>query len=339
MNRTVTQSMRDVDVVILVIEAMHFDERDKHGRQASACGETAVILAINKVDRLADKSQMLPFLEKMAKEFAFAAIVPISAERGTQLPASDSSTVRPYLPQKPPLFSEDEVTDRSERFIAAELVREKLFRLLGEEIPYSTSVVIDQFTTEGELRKIHASIIVDKPNQKAIVIGKGGEKLKLIATTARKDMEESFGGKVYLKVWVKVKSGWADDARVLKTLGMRINSRLTHKLMTADKQRQDAQPAFILHTYPYRETSLMVEAFTRNFGRVPLLAKGAKRPKSALKRTIAGISAVATQLGREIGIAHVAQGGMARRPHAAAGDGPDLRFLPQRIADAPVASQ
>jgi GTP-binding protein Era len=142
----------------------------------------------------------------------------VSAERGTQLSAL-IDTIRPYLPQNPPLFSEDEATDRDERFIAAELVREKLFRLLGEEIPYSTSVIIEQFKMEGELRKIDASIIVDKANQKAIIIGKGGEKLKLIGTTARKDMEENFGGKVYLKIWVKVKSGWADDARVLKTLG------------------------------------------------------------------------------------------------------------------------
>lgn len=221
MNRTVTQSMRDVDVVILVIEALRFDDRDKlvtkllpvNNRQGKP-----VILVINKVDRLRDKSQLLPFLEKMAKEYTFAAIVPVSAEEGTQLPDL-INTIRLYLPQNPPVFGEDEVTDRSERFIAAELVREKLFRLLGEEIPYSTSVVIDQFTTEGELRKIHASIIVDKANQKAIVIGKDGEKLKVIGTQARKDMEKIFGSKVYLEVWVKVKSGWADDAQVLKNLG------------------------------------------------------------------------------------------------------------------------
>lgn len=217
MNRMVTQSMRDVDVVIFVVEAMHFDDRDKLVVNLLPA-DRPVILAVNKVDHLADKSRLLPFLEKMAKEFAFAAIVPISAEQGTQIPDLIRA-VRPYLPQNPPLFTEDEVTDRDERFIAAELVREKLFRLLGEEIPYSTSVVIDQFSVEGDLRKIHASIIVDKANQKAIVIGKGGEKLKLIATTARKDMEENFGGKVYLNVWVKVKSGWADDARVLRNLG------------------------------------------------------------------------------------------------------------------------
>ena len=217
MNRVVTQSIQDVDVVILVVEAMNFDERDKRVVKLLPVGKP-VILAINKIDRLADKSLLLPFLDKLANEFAFEAIIPLSAQKGIQLPDL-MRTVRPFLPERPPLFGEDEVTDRSERFIAAELIREKLFRLLGEELPYSTGVVIDEFTTEGELRKIHASIIVDKPNQKAIVIGQKGEKLKLIATTARKDMEESFGGKVYLKVWVKVKSGWADDAQILRTLG------------------------------------------------------------------------------------------------------------------------
>jgi len=217
MNRTVTQSMLDVDVVLFMIEAVRFDERDKLVVKLLPT-DRPVILVINKVDRLADKSRLLPFLEKMSKEFVFAAIVPVSAEKGTQLPEL-MGAIRPYLPQSPPLYGEDEVTDRSERFIAAELVREKLFRLMGEEIPYSTSVAIDQFTTEGELRKIHAAIIVDKANQKAIVIGKNGEKLKEIATQARKDMEKSFGGKVYLEVWVKVKSGWADDARALKSLG------------------------------------------------------------------------------------------------------------------------
>jgi GTP-binding protein Era len=213
--------MRDVDVVILVIEALRFDDRDKLVVKllpAMDSPDKPVILVVNKVDRLTDKSQLLPFLEKMAKEYAFAAIIPVSAEKGIQL-ADLIRTVRSYLPQNPPLFDENEVTDRSEQFIAAELVREKLFRKLGEEIPYSTSVIIDQFIMEGELRKIHASIIVDRSNQKAIVIGKDGEKLKLIATQARKDMEQNFGGKVFLKVWVKVKSGWADDARVLKSLG------------------------------------------------------------------------------------------------------------------------
>lgn len=217
MNRSVNQSMQGVDVVIFVIEAVRFDERDRLVLKLLPAG-TPVILVINKIDQLADKSRLLPFLEKMSKEFPFAAIVPVSAEQKIQL-AELISVIRSYLPENRPLFSEGEITDRSERFIAAELVREKLFRLLGEEIPYSTSVAIDKFTIEGDLRKIYACIIVDRINQKPIIIGKNGEKLKIIATQARKDMEKIFGGKVYLEIWVKVKSGWADDARMLKSLG------------------------------------------------------------------------------------------------------------------------
>ena len=217
MNRTVTKSMYGVDVVIFVIEALYFDERDEHVLKLLPV-DKPVILAINKVDRISDKSRLLPFLEKLSKVFSFSSMIPVSAERGAQTQELIQA-IRPYLPEGPPLFSKNEATDRSERFLAAELIREKLFRLLWDEIPYSTSVAIDQFTNESGLRKIHASIIVDRANQKAMIIGKNGEELKLIATQARIDMEKLFGGKVYLKVWVKIKSGWADDLRALKTLG------------------------------------------------------------------------------------------------------------------------
>ena len=182
MNRAVTQSMHDVDVVLFVIEAICFDERDAQVLKLLPV-DKPVILVINKVDRLADKSKLLPFLAKLSKEFAFSAMVPISAEHGTQLPEL-ICTIRPYLPESPFLFREDEITDRSERFIAAELVREKLFRLMWDEIPYSVSVAIDQFTVESGLRRIHASIIVDRANQKAMIIGKNGEELKAVATLA-----------------------------------------------------------------------------------------------------------------------------------------------------------
>ncbi len=217
MNRTVTKSMYGVDVVIFVIEALYFDDRDEHVLKLLPV-DKPVILAINKIDRISDKSRLLPFLEKLSKVFSFSSMIPVSAKRGTQAQELIQE-IRPYLPEGPPLFSKDEATDRSERFLAAELIREKLFRLLWDEIPYSTSVAIDQFTNESGLRKIHASIIVDRANQKAMIIGRNGEELKLIATQARIDMEKLFGGKVYLKVWVKIKSGWADDLRVLKTLG------------------------------------------------------------------------------------------------------------------------
>jgi len=154
----------------------------------------------------------------MAKQFDFAAMVPISAANKLQLP-SLLDTIRSFLPEHPPIYDVDEITDKSERFIAAEFVREKLFRLMGDEIPYSTSVVIEQFTEKEKIYEIHATILIDKSGQKAIIIGKNGETLKLIGSQARKDMEKVFGKKVFLQIWVKVRSGWADNAAVLRQLG------------------------------------------------------------------------------------------------------------------------
>ena len=217
MNRVVTQSMQDVNVILFVIEAMRFDERDMAALKILP-ENVPVILVVNKIDKLADKKLLLPFLSEVAQAFAFADIVPVSAMHKVQLPDL-LNVIRGYLPVSPPMFGQDEVTDRSERFIAGEFIREKLFRLVGDEIPYSTSVVVDQFKQEGELHKIYATILVEKPNQKAIIIGRKGEKLKQIATQARQDMELLLGGKVYLEVWVEVKSGWADSESVLRNLG------------------------------------------------------------------------------------------------------------------------
>lgn len=217
MNRVVTQSMQDVDVILFVIEAMHFDQRDVAALRILP-ENVPVILVINKIDKLADKNRLLPFLNDVAKAFKFAAIIPVSAMHKIQLPEL-LNTIRSYLSVNQPLYDKDEVTDRSERFIAGEFIREKIFRLIGDEIPYSTSVVVDQFKLEDNLHKIYATILVEKPNQKAIIIGKNGEKLKQIATQARKDMELLFGVKVYLEVWVKVKSGWKDNESVLRNLG------------------------------------------------------------------------------------------------------------------------
>ncbi len=217
MNRVVTQSVADVDVILFVIESMRYDERDQQVL-ALLPSDIPVILVINKIDRLANRNQLLPFLEQMAGEFQFAAIVPVSAAEKVQLQELVHST-RDLLSQGQPLFDEDEITDRSERFHTAELIREKLFRLIGEEIPYSTSVIIEQFKVEKNIYHINAAILVEKENQKGIIIGKNGEKLKLIASQARKDMEVFFGQKVFLEVWVKVRKGWADSAHVLKSLG------------------------------------------------------------------------------------------------------------------------
>ena len=217
MNRTVTQSLSDVDVALFVIESMRFDARDEKVL-ALLPRNCPVVLVINKTDKVSDKSTLLPFIEKVSASFPFAAIIPVSAKRDAQLPELVQE-IRRHLQEGEPIYGEDEITDRSERFLAAEIVREKVFRLLGDEIPYSISVEIEKFETEGELRRVYAAIIVDRDSQKPILIGKKGEKLKEIGTQARKDMEELFGLKVYLEVWVKVKSGWADDERAVKSLG------------------------------------------------------------------------------------------------------------------------
>lgn len=217
MNRTVTDTLQGIDVVLLVVEAMRFGPEDKKLLPLLP-KDLPVLLVINKVDLTKDKKELLPFIEQTSRLREFAAVVPVSAAKGTHV-SHLAETIKVHLPEAPALYGDDEVTDRSERFLAAELVREKLFRLLGEELPYASTVMVEKFETEGNLRRIHAAIVVDKPGHKAIVIGKGGLKLKEIGTQARLDMEKLFGGKVYLELWVRVKSGWADSQRALKSLG------------------------------------------------------------------------------------------------------------------------
>ncbi|MBI3525835.1 MAG: GTPase Era [Betaproteobacteria bacterium] len=217
MNRNVTQALAEVDVIICVVEAGRCGPADRAIFKLLP-RERPVLLAINKIDKLADKAKLLPFIARMAQEYSFAEIVPLSAQQGG---GTDQliQTAAQYLPLAAPVFGEEEITDRSERFLAAELLREKLFRNLGEELPYGIAVEIERFEQEGGLRRIFAAIIVDRAAHKSIIIGKGGEKLKTISSDARRDMEALFGGKVYLETWVKVKSGWADDERALKSLG------------------------------------------------------------------------------------------------------------------------
>jgi GTPase len=217
LNRVVTNSLRNVNVVLFVIETRHFDERDRQVMNLLP-PNMPVLLVINKVDNMENKSELLPFIQEVAKEREFAAIVPVSAKQNKQLDTL-LNTIRPYLPEGEKIYPEDEITDRNERFLAAELIREKIFRFTGDELPYSVSVVIEQFKMEGQLRRIHAAILVDKEAHKAMLIGKNGEKLKEIATQARLDMETLFDGKVYLEVWIKIRSGWADNAQILKSLG------------------------------------------------------------------------------------------------------------------------
>ncbi|MEI7431768.1 MAG: GTPase Era, partial [Betaproteobacteria bacterium] len=217
MNRGVTQALAEVDLVLFVIDADHFDTKDMEVIKLLP-PERPVILAVNKIDQIKDKTKLLPLLAKLSELHAFAAIVPISAAKGSQLDDL-LAEARKHLPNDELLFGEDEITDKSEKFIASEYIREKLFRLIGDELPYSATVEIEKFELDGPLRRISAAIVVDRQAHKGIVIGKGGETLKRIASEARQDMERLFDGKVFLEVFVKVKSGWNDDERLLKSLG------------------------------------------------------------------------------------------------------------------------
>jgi GTP-binding protein Era len=217
MNKTVVDALRSTDVVLFVLEGTHFDARDREV-VALLPTDMPVILVLNKLDLIKQKDSLLPFIAKMSEVFPFAAVVPLSAQSGDNVDAL-LGEIRKHLPVGMAMFDEDDITDKSERFLAAEIVREKVFRLSGEEVPYSASVIIEKYEQEGEMRRIFAGILVDRENQKAILIGHQGGKLKEIGTAARHDMERLFGGKVYLELWVKVKGGWADSERMLKQLG------------------------------------------------------------------------------------------------------------------------
>ena len=217
MNRTVTDSLRDLDVALLVLEAGQLEKEDRDAL-AIISAETPLVIAINKIDKLAGNGPLLDFLKMVAALCPRAELVPVSARLGKNLPEL-LKTIRTHLPEQSAIYAADDLTDRNERFLAAELLREKLFRLTGDELPYGSSVTIEKFEEEGQMRRIHAAIIVDKDSHKAMVIGQKGLKLKEIATAARIDMDKLFGGTVFLQVWVKVKSGWTDDERSLRTLG------------------------------------------------------------------------------------------------------------------------
>ncbi|MCA1979789.1 MAG: GTPase Era [Thiobacillus sp.] len=218
MNKRVRETLADTDVVMMLVEAGRLTREDRQVMELLPT-DRPVILVVNKIDYVKDKAAFMAYLQEVAAVRAFTEIVPVSAKNAHNLDEL-LKALRLHLPENPPLFDQDDVTDQTERQLAAELIREKVFRLCGEEIPYAVAVQIDKFEEEGNLRRIFATILVDRDSHKAIVIGKGGEKLKTISTQARQDMERAFDGKVYLEVWVKVKGGWADDVRVLKSLGL-----------------------------------------------------------------------------------------------------------------------
>ncbi|HET9669805.1 MAG TPA: GTPase Era [Casimicrobiaceae bacterium] len=217
LNRAVRDALAGVDAIVFVVDAARLTDQDREVLALLPAG-VPIVVALNRIDVIADKRTLLPRIAEIAALRDFAAIVPVSAERGTDLPALKRA-IAAVLPIGPALYPDDDVTDRDERFLAAEFIREKIFRQLGDEVPYGTAVEIERFEHEGDLRRIGATVYVDKPSQRAILVGEGGSRMKAIATKARLDMERLFGGKVFLDVWVRVKRGWADNDAMLTRLG------------------------------------------------------------------------------------------------------------------------
>jgi GTP-binding protein Era len=220
MNKAVTSTFDDVDLILFVIEADQWTDEDEHVLQRLKNVRVPVMLVVNKIDQLEEKGALLPLMQSLAEKMSFVEIVPLSAQNGSNVEELERTVVR-YLPEAEAAFPADQITDRSERFLAAEIVREKLMRELGQELPYAVTVEIEQFKEEEGLLRISALIWVERDSQKRIVIGKKGEQLKEIGRQARIDMEKLFDNKVFLQLWVKVKEGWSDNERLLNSLGYR----------------------------------------------------------------------------------------------------------------------
>ena len=218
MNRAARGAMVDVQLVALVIEAGQWRAEDERAFTAVRESGLPCALIINKVDRIKDKAELLPFIAEVSRERSFAAVFPVSAEKRVGLDDLERGLLQ-LLPEGEPMFAEDEVTDRSERFIVSELVREQLMRQLGDELPYSGTVAIEQFEDEGKLLRIAATIWVEREGQKAIVIGAGGTRIRSIGTSARMAIEEQLERKVFLQLWCKVRSDWSDDEAALRRFG------------------------------------------------------------------------------------------------------------------------
>ena len=217
LNRAVLSSLGDVDVVLFVVEAGRFGLPDAKVLSLLPPGKPALLVA-NKLDTLQRRQDVLPWLKQMHERHAFAEYVPMSATREADVERL-LGIVAPYLPQQPWLYEEDALTDRTDRFLAGELIREKLFRLTGDELPYNCTVVIDSFVEEGNLRRIGATIVVERDSHKGMIIGEGGERLKRIGSEARQELERLWDAKVFLELWVKVRSGWADSEAHLRSYG------------------------------------------------------------------------------------------------------------------------
>ena len=222
MNKSASQALRDVDVVLFVIDRMRWTDEDELVLERVRHVSCPVVLVVNKVDRMEDKRQMLPHLEWLTTQLPNAEVVPVSALHGQNIDELEK-VIAQRLPESEHFYPEDQITDRSSRFLAAELVREKVMRQLGAEVPYQVTVEIEQFKQEGKILHIHALILVEREGQKKIIIGDGGDRMKKIGQEARLDMQKLFGSKVMLNLWVKVKRGWSDDERALSSLGYRFD--------------------------------------------------------------------------------------------------------------------
>ncbi len=220
MNRAASSSLEDVDLILFVVDALKWTEEDESVLKRLRDQSVPVVLVVNKIDYLKEKEQLLPLLQQLAEKMAFHAVLPLSALKGDNVADLEKEVLR-ALPESEPIYPEEYVTDRSERFLAAEIIREKLMRSMGKELPYSVAVEIEQFKDDNGLLRINALIWVERDSQKRIVIGKGGEQLKNIGKQSRIDMEKLFDAKVFLQLWVKVKEGWSDNERILQSLGYR----------------------------------------------------------------------------------------------------------------------
>lgn len=219
MNRAAESSIGDVEMVVWVVDATSWTTDDDMVLQKLEKTRAPVVLVINKIDKIADKDKLLPLIERLKNLREFKEIFPVSALKNSNLDAL-KQMIKDSLPSGPHLYDADSITDRSMRFLSAEIIREKLMRQMGEEIPYSATVEVEQYKTlENGVVEIHAAILVERQGQKKMVVGAGGARIKKIGMEARKDIEELVGQKVFLSLFVKVKAGWADDERALKSLG------------------------------------------------------------------------------------------------------------------------
>jgi len=218
MNRAATTSLDDVDLILFVIDAERWTEEDENVLQRLSSQKTPVVLVVNKVDRIKEKEKLLPLLQHLSGKMDFTAVLPLSALKGINVGDLEREVLK-ALPESEAIYPEEYITDRSERFLAAEIIREKLMRSMGKELPYATTVEIEQFKDDQGLLRINGLIWVERASQKKIVIGRGGERLKEIGRQARIDMERLFDAKVFLELWVKVKEGWSDNERILGSLG------------------------------------------------------------------------------------------------------------------------